>query len=195
MFLWNILSAHGVHLSQVHPFGLMRIRHFEFVCWANNIVRKIDKFSVFYKMHRRGGWYNCASVSKRVIGTDPPHNVYEWRTKFFWLREDVVPITMVRRPANEKLPDMPVASFEGQEWFRTLMPKPTPMRAIPEEALVWAGMSHLWPYPDLEPFFQNVDESKRLPIFSCYVFLNNFLLMYVMFLLGEGSMIDAFLTT
>lgn len=39
------------------------------------------------------------------------------------------------------------------------------MRDIIEEALVWAAMSRLWPYPELEPFFQNADESKFLFIY------------------------------
>lgn len=72
----------------------------------------------------------------------------------------MVPITMVHCAPNEKLVELSIAAFEELAWFKTLIQKPTPMRAIVKEALVWDGMSRLWPYPDLEPFFQHADENE-----------------------------------
>lgn len=76
-FSCNILMGHEIHLPQVHPFGLMRIRHFEFCCPANNIMSTVEKFVVFYKMNGRGGWYNCAVTRKGMTSNETPRSAYD----------------------------------------------------------------------------------------------------------------------
>lgn len=76
-FLGKVITGHCIHLSHIHPFCLMRICHFEFVYRANNIVPTVDKFAIFYKMHGRGAWFNCSTVSKIIIGIEPSRSDYE----------------------------------------------------------------------------------------------------------------------
>lgn len=71
-----------------------------------------------------------------------------------------MPLNMVRRPVNSALPNVVTISHEGREWNRVLTMEPSPMRALPEEALVWAGMSRLWPTEFMEPIFVDLHERK-----------------------------------
>lgn len=70
------------------------------------------------------------------------------------------------RPLKKKSLDLQLARHEEQACFNTLIKTPTLMREIYKGALVWAGRSRIWPYPECEPFFENADESKYL--FYCY---------------------------
>ncbi|XP_076948897.1 endoplasmic reticulum chaperone BiP-like [Bidens hawaiensis] len=104
------------------------------------MVPRLDQFVVFYRMVNRNGWFTCQAITGRRIGQKSRGGSEDWRNKFVWVSEDVIPDKMVRRPVNEALIEITPAAHEGQEWFRTLASNPTPMRALPEEALVWASI-------------------------------------------------------
>ncbi|KAJ0694876.1 hypothetical protein HanPI659440_Chr15g0613821 [Helianthus annuus] len=47
-FLGNILQYYGFHISYMSPMGMVRMRHFEFVCRSQGKDQTVDKFCVFY---------------------------------------------------------------------------------------------------------------------------------------------------
>ena len=159
-FLMEVIKALGVHLSQIHPRGIMRIRHFEFVCRANGVEPRVDKFAVFYKVSRRDGLFTCHASSRKPFGKETTLVSSGWEHKFFWISDKVIPELMVRRLATEPVIGLTAASTKNQDWVRKLTVPLTQMKVLPEEALVWAGMSRLWPPCGLEPVFIGVDERK-----------------------------------
>ncbi|MFS7889166.1 hypothetical protein Hanom_Chr00s000003g01603781 [Helianthus anomalus] len=50
-FFLEILSYYKFHISQMHPIGMVRVRHFEFVCRSMHIKPTVNRFRVFHQMH------------------------------------------------------------------------------------------------------------------------------------------------
>ncbi|MFS7968316.1 hypothetical protein Hanom_Chr09g00796001 [Helianthus anomalus] len=61
-YLGEILHHYSFHISQLSPMGMVRIRHFEFVC------RSQENFN------------------------QPPKSFHDWMMKFFFIREEVIPV-------------------------------------------------------------------------------------------------------
>ncbi|KAJ0910651.1 hypothetical protein HanRHA438_Chr06g0254601 [Helianthus annuus] len=49
-FLGSILSYYQFHISQMSPPGMVRVRHFEFLCQSHGIEPTVDKFRSFYQL-------------------------------------------------------------------------------------------------------------------------------------------------
>ncbi|MFS8003509.1 hypothetical protein Hanom_Chr13g01214811 [Helianthus anomalus] len=63
-----LLCHSGVHFSQLHPLGFMRVVHFELSCAAVSGEPPVPLFCMFYKLISDGDWFTFAkrhnSVSK-----------------------------------------------------------------------------------------------------------------------------------
>ncbi|MFS7912979.1 hypothetical protein Hanom_Chr02g00136261 [Helianthus anomalus] len=116
-----ILHFYGFHISQLSPMGMVRIRHFEFVCRSQGQEPSVDKFRGLVP-----------------ILIHPPKSFHDWKMKFFFIQEEVIPIAMIFRESDviekEELP-IPKAG----DWYMRLMA--TPNRVFGEQVLVAAGMS------------------------------------------------------
>ncbi|MFS7911569.1 hypothetical protein Hanom_Chr02g00119691 [Helianthus anomalus] len=108
-----ILHFYGFHISQLRPMGMVRIRHFEFICRSQG-----------------------QEQIKLLI--NPPKIFHDWKMKFFYIREEVIPIAVIfwesDKIEKEELPIPKVA-----DWYMWLMA--TPNRVFGEQVLVAAGMS------------------------------------------------------
>lgn len=107
-FVSRFLTLTWIHISQMHPFWLMRLRHFEFCCQALREAPSIERFCAIYKLQARGSWFICAVV-KKPIGTEPSCSTHDWKNKFFWINKDVMPNIMVHRSLTDKFTDLTVA--------------------------------------------------------------------------------------
>ncbi|MFS7951739.1 hypothetical protein Hanom_Chr07g00598661 [Helianthus anomalus] len=56
-FLIEVLLFHEVHLSQMNPFGLAKVCHFELACHGLGSDPDLDVFRAFYKLNRSSSWY------------------------------------------------------------------------------------------------------------------------------------------
>ncbi|MFS8034311.1 hypothetical protein Hanom_Chr17g01579701 [Helianthus anomalus] len=78
--------------------GMVRIRHFEFLCQSLGIELMVDRFRAFYQLHCSLGFYSFQqhSTAKKTLLT-PPKSYHEWKPKFFFIKsggdtsEDGVP--------------------------------------------------------------------------------------------------------
>ncbi|KAM0064664.1 hypothetical protein Hdeb2414_s0003g00105741 [Helianthus debilis subsp. tardiflorus] len=59
-FLIRVLQFFRVHLSQVNPFRLSRISHFELSCCAQDRMPDLDVFRYFYEFITARDWYTFA---------------------------------------------------------------------------------------------------------------------------------------
>ncbi|KAJ0564135.1 hypothetical protein HanOQP8_Chr07g0260431 [Helianthus annuus] len=97
------------HISQLSPTGMVRIRHFEFVCRSQGEEPTIDKFRVFYQLQSNLGFFSFALrvVKKILITPPPPKSFHDWKMKFFFIREEVIPVDMeFRQSASIPKEDM-----------------------------------------------------------------------------------------
>ncbi|MFS7984242.1 hypothetical protein Hanom_Chr11g00984221 [Helianthus anomalus] len=125
------------------PPGMVRVRHFEFLCHSHGIEPSVDKFRAFYQLQRTMGFFSFASrgAAKKIL-LNPPKSFHDWKPKFFFIREEVLPIAMPFRDWTEAIPkeDLPIP--KTARWYQQLTP--TPNRVFGENVLVAAKMSDQW---------------------------------------------------
>ncbi|KAM0038712.1 putative microtubule-associated protein 7 family [Helianthus debilis subsp. tardiflorus] len=142
-FMGNILHYYNFHISQMSPPGMVRVRHFEFLCHSHGIEPPLDKFRAFYQLQRTMGFFSFASrgAVKKIL-LNPPKSFHDWKPKFFFIREEVFPIAMPFRDWTEAIPkeDLPIP--KNARWYQQLTP--TPNRVFGENVLVAAKMSDQW---------------------------------------------------
>ncbi|KAF5795236.1 hypothetical protein HanXRQr2_Chr08g0337271 [Helianthus annuus] len=99
-FVLDVLDHYNFHISQLHP--IVRIRHFEFLCWSMHIVPTINRFRVFYQLHCSQGFYSFAqrSSTKKNLLT-PPKSFHDWKPKFFFIKAGVIPMKMAFRGTED----------------------------------------------------------------------------------------------
>ncbi|XP_035834300.1 uncharacterized protein LOC110886463 [Helianthus annuus] len=142
-FFGSILSYYKFHISQLSPPGMVRVRHFEFLCQSHGIEPTVNKFRVFYQLQRTMGFFSFASrgTAKKIL-LNPPKSFHDWKPKFFFIREEVLPIAMPFREWTEVIPkeDLPIP--KSAQWYQRLTA--TPNRVFGENVLVAAKMSDQW---------------------------------------------------
>ncbi|MFS7986769.1 hypothetical protein Hanom_Chr11g01014171 [Helianthus anomalus] len=106
-----------------------RITHFEFICRAQNLIPTFETFNVFYYVFFNVRFYFFNSRTGNVLSCrkDPPKSLHDWKHN------------------GRDLPKGPLGAFADEQWYKTLVARPTPMLQLDEAALVAAGMSMLWP--------------------------------------------------
>ncbi|KAJ0725896.1 hypothetical protein HanPI659440_Chr12g0464091 [Helianthus annuus] len=62
-FMAAILHHYGFHISQLSPIGMVRIRHFEFICRSQGLEPSLEKFRVFYQLIRNMGFILSPSAT------------------------------------------------------------------------------------------------------------------------------------
>ncbi|MFS7948268.1 hypothetical protein Hanom_Chr06g00557961 [Helianthus anomalus] len=57
-FFLDILDCYQIHISQMHLIGMVRVRHFVFVCRSMHIELSVPRFRVLHQMHCSQGFYS-----------------------------------------------------------------------------------------------------------------------------------------
>uniref|UniRef100_A0A251TIX4 Putative transposase (Putative), gypsy type n=1 Tax=Helianthus annuus TaxID=4232 RepID=A0A251TIX4_HELAN len=161
-FMGSILHHYNFHISQMSPPGMVRVRHFEFLCHSHGIEPSVDKFRAFYQLQRTMGFFSFASrgAAKKIL-LNPPKSFHDWKPKFFFIREEVLPVAMPFRDWTEAIPkeDLPIP--KTARWYQQLTP--TPNRVFGENVLVAAKMSDQWSPSSREvPVLKIGDQEARL---------------------------------
>ncbi|MFS7965037.1 hypothetical protein Hanom_Chr08g00757391 [Helianthus anomalus] len=74
----HILHFYGFHLSRMSPPGMVRVRHFEFLCRSHGIEPTVEKFRVFYQLIRNIGFYSFGNRgSAKKILLNPPKSFHD----------------------------------------------------------------------------------------------------------------------
>ncbi|KAJ0565856.1 hypothetical protein HanIR_Chr06g0267251 [Helianthus annuus] len=141
-FFLEILGYYKLHISQLHPIGVVRVRHFEFVCQTMHIEPTVPRFRVFHQMHCTQGFYSFAQrASAKKILQHPPKSFHDWKQKFFFTKAGVIPMRMVLR-GKEDVPIETIQTPVDENWYQDL--KDVPNIVLLEKALVGASMSLNW---------------------------------------------------
>ncbi|MFS7920832.1 hypothetical protein Hanom_Chr03g00229411 [Helianthus anomalus] len=139
----SILHFYGFHISRMSPAGMVRVRQFEFLCRSQGMEPTVEKFRAFYHLIRNIGFYsfgNRGAFKKILIG--PPKSFHDWKMKFFFIREEVMPIAMIFHD-SDKIDKEELPIPKGADWYMNLLAMPN--RIFGEQVLVAAQMSDKWP--------------------------------------------------
>ncbi|KAJ0813372.1 hypothetical protein HanPSC8_Chr17g0772681 [Helianthus annuus] len=101
------------------PPGMVRVRHFEFLCRAHGVEPTVERFRAFYQLIRNMGFFSFASrgAAKKIL-LNPPKSFHHWKPKFFYIREEVIPIAMTFRACSAPIPkeDLPIPKHAN--WYQ-----------------------------------------------------------------------------
>ncbi|KAM0035610.1 hypothetical protein Hdeb2414_s0015g00448381 [Helianthus debilis subsp. tardiflorus] len=118
-FMAAILHFYGFHISQLSPVGMVKIRHFEFVCRSQGQEPTIDKFRAFYQLIQNLGFYYFGLRGAKKILINPPKSFHDRKMKFFFIREEVIPIAMIfREPDVIEKEELPIP--KAADWYMRL---------------------------------------------------------------------------
>ncbi|KAJ0615428.1 hypothetical protein HanIR_Chr02g0073991 [Helianthus annuus] len=122
-FLGNILQYCSFYISQLSPMGMVRIRHFEFVCRSQGEEPPVDKFRAFYQLQVNLGFFSLALRAMKKILINPPKSFHDWKMKFFYIRAEVIPMVMqFRDSAPTVKEDLKIP--RGAAWYEKLVALP-----------------------------------------------------------------------
>ncbi|MFS7934441.1 hypothetical protein Hanom_Chr05g00391601 [Helianthus anomalus] len=92
-FFLEILSYYKFHISQMHPIGMVRVRHF--VCRSMHIEPTVNRFRVFHQMRCSQGFYSFVQrASAKKILLQPLKSFHDWKPKFFYIKAGGIPIIL-----------------------------------------------------------------------------------------------------
>ncbi|KAJ0430320.1 hypothetical protein HanHA300_Chr17g0667721 [Helianthus annuus] len=141
-FMASILHFYGFHISQMSLAGMVRVRHFENICRSQGMEPTFEKFRAFYQLIRNKGFYSFGNrgAAKKIL-ISPPKSFHDWKMKFFFIREEVMPITMIFRESDKIEKELYIP--KGADWYMNLLA--TPNRIFGEQVLVVTAISDKWP--------------------------------------------------
>ncbi|KAJ0575567.1 hypothetical protein HanIR_Chr05g0214191 [Helianthus annuus] len=112
----------------MHPIGMVRVRHFEFVCRSMHIEPTVNRFRVFHQMHCSQGFYSFVQrASAKKILLQPPKFFHDWKPKFFYIKAGVILMEMSSRGKEDVLPKALVGSGMSLCWRMNREDKPVYM--------------------------------------------------------------------
>ncbi|KAF5817862.1 hypothetical protein HanXRQr2_Chr02g0057991 [Helianthus annuus] len=160
-FLKSVLDFYHIHISQIHPLGLVKLRQFEYACIALGHIPELVVFRAFFVLVWKSPFFtfdrrDTDASCLRDIPTSSRDK--DWKKKFFYLDATVIPGEMHWRekgPKDKVRDDAPPEdSYTSNALYVKLCGRPFECTIIPEGALVMAGMSLLWPDIKRYPSFQ-----------------------------------------
>ncbi|KAJ0430087.1 hypothetical protein HanHA300_Chr17g0664941 [Helianthus annuus] len=108
----------------MHPIGMVRVRHFEFVCRTMHIELTVPRFRVFHQLHCTQGFYSFVQrASAKKILLHPPKSFHDWKQKFFFIKAGVFPMKMIFR-GKEDVPTETVQTPVDENWYQDLKDVP-----------------------------------------------------------------------
>ncbi|MFS7910881.1 hypothetical protein Hanom_Chr02g00111401 [Helianthus anomalus] len=136
-----VLDHYRIHISQLHPLGLVKLRKFEFACAALGHIPELIVFRAFFILVSRDK---------------------DWKKKFFYIDASVIPDEMhwMDMGLKDKVKDdsPPEDAYIANALYTRLCDRPFERTVIPEGALVMAGMNLLWRNIKKYPSFWRNDE-------------------------------------
>ncbi|KAJ0712813.1 hypothetical protein HanOQP8_Chr09g0338911 [Helianthus annuus] len=152
-FLIDVLLFHEVHLSQMNPFGLAKVCHFELSCRGLGSDPDLDVFRAFYRLNRSGNWFTFevrdkSSCCYSWITT----SIKDWKDRFFWVDDRCIPVEMTWRLKRSRLPPPLPEDFEyNTDLYATLIKEAGRVQKLPEHILVMGQISTMWNQPEWYP--------------------------------------------
>ncbi|MFS7944221.1 hypothetical protein Hanom_Chr06g00509501 [Helianthus anomalus] len=146
-----LLRHFGVHFSQLHPLGLMRVVHFELSCAAISGEPSIPLFCMFYKLISNEDWFTFAkrqnNVSKPCY-TFMPTSTYpkDWKSRFIFVSAAIISKSLLPRDVDAPIEDtVPTLSANETVKWKRMYENPNRAFTFSEGILAMGGLSPSYP--------------------------------------------------
>ncbi|KAJ0668924.1 hypothetical protein HanPI659440_Chr17g0695201 [Helianthus annuus] len=152
-FLIEVLLFHEVHLTQMNPFGLAKVCHFELACRSLGSDPDLDVFRAFYMLNRSGSWYTFEVRDKTsCCYTWITTSLKDWKNHFFLVDDRCIPEFMTWRLKKSKLPaPLPKDFVYNEDLYANLIKEARRIQKYSEHILVMGRISTIWAKPEWYP--------------------------------------------
>ncbi|KAJ0491470.1 hypothetical protein HanIR_Chr12g0564131 [Helianthus annuus] len=122
VFVVEVLEWYKIHISQLSPFGMIRIQNFESTFRALGIEPSVGDFRRFYQMTVSLGFFSFRQRDGSPKLMTPPKGITKWKMKFFYIKAAAVVANMTFRNVTETIitETIAVPSVKAVEWFPQL---------------------------------------------------------------------------
>ncbi|MFS7997078.1 hypothetical protein Hanom_Chr12g01137521 [Helianthus anomalus] len=122
MFVAEVLEWYKIYISQLSPFRMIRVRHFEYTFRALSLEPTIADFRRFYQLTVHTGFFSFSQRYGSPKLMTPPKGIAKWKTKFFYVKAVAVVATMIFRNVTETIiaEKIVVPRANTVEWFPRL---------------------------------------------------------------------------
>ncbi|KAJ0587324.1 hypothetical protein HanIR_Chr04g0161881 [Helianthus annuus] len=86
VFVAEVLEYYKLHISQLSPLGMIRVRNFEYTFLALGIEHIVGDFRRFYQMSVSMGFFSFRQRDHTPKLMIPPKGMTKWNTKFFYVK-------------------------------------------------------------------------------------------------------------
>ncbi|KAF5775407.1 hypothetical protein HanXRQr2_Chr13g0611721 [Helianthus annuus] len=141
VFVAEVLEYYHLHISQLSPFGMFRIRNFEYTFRALGLDVTVENFRRFYQLTVNTGFF---SVNQRYGSPKlmtPPKGLTKWKRWFFYVKACAVYANMTFWNVNVGVTseDIALPTAKTVDWFSRL--KPIELKKLGNNELwVWRMM-------------------------------------------------------
>ncbi|KAM0035653.1 hypothetical protein Hdeb2414_s0015g00448981 [Helianthus debilis subsp. tardiflorus] len=122
VFVVEVLEWYKLHISQVSPFGMMRIRNFEYTFHAFGIEPTVGDFRQFYQMTVSLGFFSFRQRDSSPKLMAPPKGLTKWRTKFFYVKVAAITARLQLRNVMDTIitDNISLSRADTVDWFSDL---------------------------------------------------------------------------
>ncbi|KAJ0454591.1 hypothetical protein HanIR_Chr15g0741821 [Helianthus annuus] len=103
VFVVEVLEWYKIHISQLSPFGMIRIRNFEYTFRALGMEPTVGDFRWFYQMTVSLGFFSFHQRDGSPKLMTPPKGITKCKTKFFYIKAAAVTATLTFRNVTETI--------------------------------------------------------------------------------------------
>ncbi|MFS8025954.1 hypothetical protein Hanom_Chr16g01481241 [Helianthus anomalus] len=147
----DLLRHFKVHFSQLHPFGFMRVVHFELSCVAVSGEPSIPLFCMFYKLISDGDLFTFAKRKDNI--SQPCYSFMltstypkEWKSRFIFVSTAMISRSPPLRDAKAAIEDnVPILSADELVQWKHMYENPTRAFTFPKGLLAMGGLSPSYP--------------------------------------------------
>ncbi|GJU74637.1 gypsy type transposase [Tanacetum coccineum] len=166
-FFMAVLRYFCIHISQLSPFGVARVSHFEVLTRVLDLAPSVTVFRAFYTRTYSDGLFSFAKRSPLSPSCfpKPPDSIKNWSDHFFWVDAKVfpIPISLYMGGALEK-GLAPHLTARQEQTVRLLENSKAPFRHYPECFLCLVGLSPYYPFDEnTYPAFERPDRTDYRP--------------------------------
>ncbi|KAJ0892706.1 hypothetical protein HanPSC8_Chr09g0369161 [Helianthus annuus] len=122
VFVVEVLEWYKLHISQLSPFGMIRIRNFEYTFRAFGIEPTVGDFRRFYQMTVSMGFFSFRQRDSSPKLMTPPKGLTKWKTKFFYVKTAAITARLQFRNVTDTIisENISLPKADTVDWFSDL---------------------------------------------------------------------------
>ncbi|MFS7935453.1 hypothetical protein Hanom_Chr05g00403651 [Helianthus anomalus] len=122
VFVAEVLEWYKLHISQLSPFGMIRVRNFKYTFGAFGIEPTVGDFRRFYQISVSMGFFSFRQRDSSPKLMDPPKGLTKWKTMFFYIKVAAITARLQFRNVTDTIisENISLPQADMVDWFPRL---------------------------------------------------------------------------